>query len=114
LESIPGLHKCLKIWSLIFLVKEKNVPFSLENWECSRGWREGANIPCGEGELFIFSGKEGKVLLAGLRNVSLAGEKRVKSLVEREKCSFFQRDRGIFSVLERGGREKGSFEPGEK
>ncbi len=80
MESIPGLHKCLKIRALLFLVKEKNVLFSLENWDCSHGWREGANIPCGEDELFIFSGKEGKVLLAGLRNVSLAGEQRVRYL----------------------------------
>ncbi len=36
-----------------------------------------SSIPCGEGEMFLFSGKGGKVLLAGGRNVSLAGEKRV-------------------------------------
>ncbi len=91
-------------------------------------------------ECFLLSGKEGKVLFAGVRNVSLAGDKRVRSLVEMEKCSFFQREKGMFSFLRedskipRGegemflfsersrnilrarelGREKGSFEPGEK
>ena len=53
----------------------------------------------------FFREREGNVLFGG-RNVFLAGEKRVKSLVEREKCSFFQRDRGIFSVLERWGGRK--------
>jgi hypothetical protein len=39
-----------------------------------------SSIPCGEEEMFLFSGKGGKVLLAVLRNVSLAGEQRVRYL----------------------------------
>ncbi len=72
-----------------FCEKRKMFSFfrELELFFC---WREGANIPCGEGEMFIFSEREGNVLLVGVRNVFLAGEKRVKSLVEMEKCSFFQ------------------------
>jgi hypothetical protein len=60
----------------------------------------------------IFSERVGNGLLVGGRNFFLAGEKRVRSLVEREKCSFFQRDQGMFSwrgMIPRMEREKGSF-----
>ncbi len=65
--GLRRIHQ-VKIWiedGILFLVQEKNVPFPLENWECSHGWREGANIPCGKGEMFLFSGRGRKVLFAG-------------------------------------------------
>jgi hypothetical protein len=57
-------------------------------WLERRGYdtfRRGSNVP--------FLDREWNALFGG-RNVFLAGEKRVKFLVEREKCSFFQRAAG--------------------
>jgi hypothetical protein len=57
--------------------------------------------------MFLFSEREGNVLLVGGRNVFLAGEKRVKFLVEREECSFFsERSRNILRAREGGEGER--------
>jgi hypothetical protein len=53
-----------------------------------------SSIPCGEEEMFLFSGKEGKVFLAGGEKCFLGWrEESIRSRVERGKCSFFQRER---------------------